>query len=397
MIFPKSIIIACIYSFVVLHVCFAENQNTNPHNKILPGAYQMNQYLPAFTGKRVAVVANHTSVINAVHLVDTLVKLGINVEKIFSPEHGFRGNVPDGEEIKTEIDAKTGLKLVSLYGEHKKPTKADLQNIDIVIFDIQDVGVRFYTYISTLSYVMEACAENNVKLIVLDRPNPNGFYIDGPVLQPEYTSFVGMHTVPMVYGMTIGEYALMVNGEGWLKGGVKCDLTIITCEGYTHDSRYKLPINPSPNLQDMTAVYLYPSLCLFEGTTLSIGRGTTNPFHVYGHPLLKSGNITFKPSPIAGISENPPLKGQLCYGVDVSSAAERIKNNGGIELSWLLESYKYLKNTAEFFNPFFNKLAGNSLLRDQIETGKTATEIKSSWEPDLEKFRLIRSKYLLYK
>jgi uncharacterized protein YbbC (DUF1343 family) len=315
---------------------------------------------------------------------------------IFGPEHGFRGDQPDGKEIGNGIDKNTGVKVISLYGDHKKPTKEDLSKTEIIIFDIQDVGARFYTYVSTLTYVMEACAENNIPLIVLDRPNPNGFYVDGPILEPGYESFVGMHPVPVVYGMTIGEYATMVNGEKWLGGGKSCQLTVIKCQHYTHASRYQLPVNPSPNLQDMRAIYLYPSLCLFEGTVVSIGRGTENPFKVFGHPKFEGGKYLFTPKSIKGISENPPLKGQLCYGKNLVDASEDIRKNGRIEIGWLIEAYAKLSSGVDFFNNYFDKLSGSSRLREQIVAGTSQTEIRKSWQTGLVQFKKIRTKYLLY-
>jgi uncharacterized protein YbbC (DUF1343 family) len=363
---------------------------------ILPGAYMTGEYLPLLKGKKTGIVANNTSLINKTHLVDTLISLKVNILKIFGPEHGFRGDEADGTVISNSRDPKTGIEVISLYGDHKKPTKADLKNIDIIVFDIQDVGARFYTYISTLTYVMEACAENNIPLIVLDRPNPNGFYVDGPVLEPVFSSFVGMHQVPIVYGMTIGEYATMVHGEKWLKEDKQCILTIIKCDNYTHNSRYQLPVNPSPNLQDMKAVYLYPSLCLFEGTVVSVGRGTDSPFKVFGHPKYTAGTNSFTPQPIKGVSDNPPLKGQLCYGKNLGNEAESIKNKGKIQLSWLIETYKNLNSKTEFFTKYFDKLAGNSMLREQIISGKSETEIRKSWQPDLDSFKKIRKKYMLY-
>ena len=368
-----------------------------PENEIiLPGAYLTGKYLPLLKGKRTGIVANNTSLIKKTHLVDSLIAQKVNVTKIFGPEHGFRGDQPDGKEILNGKDPKTGIEVVSLYGNYKKPTKADIQDIDIMIFDIQDVGARFYTYISTLTYVMEACAENNVPLLVLDRPNPNAYYVDGPVLEPTFASFVGLHPVPVVYGMTIGEYATMVNGEKWLKEGKQCTLTIIKCDNYTHNSRYQLPVKPSPNLQDMTAIYLYPSLCLFEGTVVSIGRGTDHPFKIFGHPKFTSGSYSFIPKPIKGVSEDPPLKGQLCYGQNLDTEAEKIKKEGKLELVWLIEAYKNLSSKTEFFTNYFDKLAGNSKLREQIIAGKSETEIRKSWQPDLDAFKKIRNKYLLY-
>jgi uncharacterized protein YbbC (DUF1343 family) len=385
---------------MVLAGCGQTSESTKtqqPAKEIVkPGAFRISEYQPLLQGKRIAIVANNTSRINKTYLVDSLLSLGLKVVKIFGPEHGFRGDQPDGAEIGNNTDEKTGISVISLYGNHKKPTNADLKDIDMMVFDIQDVGVRFYTYISTLTYVMEACAENHIPLIVLDRPNPNGYYVDGPVLDSAYSSFVGLHPVPVVYGMTIGEYAGMANGERWLQGKFSCDLTVIKCANYTHDSRYQLPVRPSPNLQDMKAIYLYPSLCLFEGTVVSVGRGTDSPFKVYGHPALTSGSYSFSPVPIIGISEDPPLKGQLCYGQDLSEVAEIIRKDGHLELVWLLETYKTLGSQTVFFNSYFDKLAGNNTLRDQIIAGKSETEIRQSWQPGLKKFMEIRQKYLLY-
>jgi uncharacterized protein YbbC (DUF1343 family) len=365
-------------------------------NLILPGAYLTGEYFNLLKDKKVGIVANQTSVINQTHLVDTLLSLGVNVVKIFGPEHGFRGDQPDGKEVNNTTDPRTGIEIVSLYGNHKKPDQSDLTNIDLMIFDIQDVGARFYTYISTLTYVMEVCAEKSIPLIVLDRPNPNGYYIDGPVLDTAYASFVGLHPVPVVYGMTIGEYALMVNGEKWLAGGKSCDLTIVKCANYTHSSRYQLAVSPSPNLHDMQAVYMYPSLCLFEGTVVSVGRGTDSPFKIFGHPDFVIGSYTFTPKPIKGVSENPPLKNQLCYGQNLSEAAEIIKKDGHLELFWLIEAYKILNANTIYFNSYFDKLAGTPELRQQIIAGTNETTIRKSWQPKLDAFKEIRKKYLLY-
>lgn len=393
-------IILILITTATISGCCQTGQNLNKlissGKIILPGAYMTGKYLPLLKEKKIGVVANNTSTINKTHLIDSLISLKINVTKIFGPEHGFRGDQPDGKEILNGKDPKTGIEVVSLYGNHKKPTNADLTNIDVMIFDIQDVGARFYTYISTLTYVMEACAENKIPLIVLDRPNPNGYYVDGPVLEQAFASFVGMHAVPVVYGMTVGEYAQMVNGEKWLKDGKHCQLTIIKCDNYNHNSRYQLPVRPSPNLQDMKAIYLYPSLCLFEGTVVSIGRGTDSPFKVFGHPKLSPGKYSFTPKPIKGISEDPPLKGQLCYGQNLEKSSELIQADGHIELKWLIETYKSLNTQTEFFTNYFDKLAGSKNLREQIIAGKTETEIRKSWQPDLEAFKEIRKKYLLY-
>jgi uncharacterized protein YbbC (DUF1343 family) len=373
-------------------------QNAEKTDKdITVGAARFDQYLSELSGKRVAVVANHTSFVGAVHLVDTLLSRKIKVVKIFSPEHGFRGTADNGEEIGSGKDQRTGLPVISLYGDHRKPTTKDMKGIDAVLFDIQDVGVRFYTYISTMTYVMEACAEQNVKMIVLDRPNPNGHYLDGPILEPAYKSFVGLHPVPIVHGMTIAEYAQMVNGEKWLTGGVKCDLKVITCLNYTHDDLYQLPINPSPNLPNMSSVYLYPSLCLFEGTFVSVGRGTGAPFQIFGHPQLQGTHFSFTPAPKPG-AKKPLYEGQLCNGYDLREfGLLYIKDYKSLYLYWLIASYNQLKTKGEFFNNFFDKLAGTSNLRNQVVSGKTEEQIRASWQPGLSAFRDIRVKYLLYQ
>jgi uncharacterized protein YbbC (DUF1343 family) len=332
-----------------------------------------------------------------VHLVDSLYHAGFKISKVFSPEHGFRGKADAGQEIEDKIDLITGLPIISLYGKNKKLLPADLENVDIVIFDIQDVGTRFYTYISTLTYVMEACAVNGIPLIVLDRPNPNGFYVDGPVLEKEYTSFVGLHPVPIVYGMTIGEYAKMVNGEGWLENEVKCKLTIIPVGDYQHSDFYELPVKPSPNLPNKYAVYLYPSLCLFEGTIVSVGRGTEYPFQVIGHPDFKAGSFVFTPKSIPGLATKPQYEGVLCYGQNLTSYAESMKKlPKQLHLSWLSEYYRFLKSKDSFFNNYFEKLAGTAKLRQQIEEGWSEDQIRETWQPGLKEFKQIRKKYLLY-
>lgn len=365
-----------------------------PYNAVVPGAEQKWPYLSFIGNKPFAVVANHTSVVNGTHLVDTLISMDYNLKKIFSPEHGFRGDAEAGAYLYNSKDTVTGLPVISLYGNNKKPKPKDLKGIDIILFDIQDVGVRFYTYISTLTLVMEACAENDIKLVILDRPNPNGFYVAGPVLQPGFESFVGMHPVPIVHGMTVAEYANMVNGEGWING--ECDLTWIKCKNYTHKTRYRLPIKPSPNLKSMEAVYLYPSLCLFEGTVVSVGRGTDTPFEIYGHPDINYGSYSFTPEPNKG-SSNPKLNGQVCYGQNLHYYGKNfLEMPMKFNLYWLLEAYKALKDKGRFFNAFFDKLAGTDELRKQIEAGKDIEEIMQSWEKDLEEFKKMRQKYLLY-
>jgi len=368
--------------------------------KVLPGADQTQLYLSYLKGKNIGMVVNPTSVIGdkLTSSVDSLLKLGINIKKIFGPEHGFRGNASNGATVDDSTDPKTGLPVISLYGKHYKPTPADLNGINLMTFDIQDVGARFYTYLSTLQYVMEACAENNIELVILDRPNPNGFYVDGPVLDTAFKSFVGMDQVPVVYGMTIAEYAQMLNGEGWLKNHVQCKLKIIKVANYSHKTLYKLPVNPSPNLNTAQSVLLYPGLCLFEGTTLSVGRGTYSPFEQIGHPLLKGKyTYSFTPVSIPGMSEDPPQKNQVCYGINLKNYDTGIiQSSGKLNLTWLLELYNAFPDKAHFFNAYFVKLAGTDQLRKQIEAGKTEREIRESWEPALSHFKMTRQKYLLY-
>lgn len=393
--FRKSILL--FFSLFSCLLIFGQEINIVNYNQITTGAQQFGEYQQLLKGKRVAIVANQASTVDKLHLIDFLLENEVNISKVFSPEHGFRGTASAGEIVDGETDSKTGLSIISLYGSHKKPSSADLENIDMMVFDLQDVGVRFYTYISTLTYVMEACAENNVPLIILDRPNPNGFYVDGPILENEYKSFVGLHPVPVVYGMTIGEYGKMVNGENWLEGRIKCDLTIIELRNYERDMIVELSTPPSPNLPNWQSVYLYPSLCFFEGTIVSVGRGTDFPFQIYGHPEFKLGSYTFKPRPKQG-AKYPKLEGEQCYGQSLNGYAENYKNNQlGLNLVWLIESYKSLsKNNPDFFNKYFNTLVGNNKLKEQIEMGLTEDLIKQSWETDLNKFKRIRKKYLIY-
>jgi uncharacterized protein YbbC (DUF1343 family) len=362
-----------------------------------PAAEDLSRYITLLEGKKVGLTANHTTLAgNNEHLLDILLKNNINVVKIYAPEHGFRGTASEGEFIDDSKDAKTEIPVISLYGNNKKPAKQQISGIDCMVFDMQDVGTRFYTYLSTMHYVMEACAENEIPLIVLDRPNPNGFYIDGPVLEPEYKSFVGMHRIPVVHGMTLGELALMINGEKWLAGGIECKLTVVPCIDYTHKSKYCLPVPPSPNLPDMQAVYLYPSLCLFEGTPLSVGRGTAFPFKVIGHPYFKDNSkypFSFTPKSNGG-KIKPLLDGQVCYGKDFREFDT--ENISEINLDWLIEVYNDYNPKNNFFKPIFQKLVGNSTLQKQIAEGKTAKEIKQSWKKDLDEFKTLRKKYLLY-
>jgi uncharacterized protein YbbC (DUF1343 family) len=359
---------------------------------LLVGAEQLDVLLPKIKDKRVALVVNYTAMVGKTHLADTLQRRGVQIKKILSPEHGFRGNAAAGEHVRDGVDTKSGLPLVSLYGNNRKPTPAQLADVDVVVYDIQDVGVRFFTYIGTLHYVMEACAENGKKLIVLDRPNPNGSYIDGPVLLPAHKSFIGMHPVPVVHGMTVGEFAQMINGEGWLEGKKKCELEVVPLKNWTHQDEYSLPLRPSPNLPNDQAVKLYPSVCFFEGTTLSLGRGTQFPFQTIGHPDLKNLPFQFTPVTIEGVANNPPQENKLCYGLDL----RQVKVPKKIELHYLLEMYKVFPDKEKFFIPFFERLAGNTLLRQQIKDGLTEDQIRASWQKDLESYKQMRTKYMLY-
>ena len=393
-----SLIISILFAF---QLCvFSESpQDSKPDglDQILTGADQTEKYLPLIKRKKISIVANQTSLVKGVHIVDTLLSLGINIKKVFGPEHGFRGNAADGELVSDSLDKKTDLSIVSLYGKHKKPTAKDLEGIDLVIFDIQDVGARFYTYMSTMTYIMEACAENGVEMIILDRPNPHGDYVDGPVLEKEFASFVGLHEIPVVHGMTVGEYAQMINGEGWLKDGIKCDITIIPCKNYDHKSRYELPVAPSPNLPNNIAIQSYPSLCFFEGTIISVGRGTEFPFQVIGHPDFGIGSFAFTPESIPGVSNHPKFEGETCFGQSLRGFAEHVLyHERRLHLNWLIDYYVYFKDKEPFFTPYFEKLAGTDKLRKQIESGLTEMQIRESWQENLTAFKKIRKKYLLY-
>lgn len=364
------------------------------HAQVDPGAARMELYLPKIKDKRVALVINQTSVLDKKILLDTLLKLKIDVKKIFSPEHGFRGDIPDGDFIGNSVDKKTGLPIISLYGKQRKPSAADLEDVDVVLFDIQDVGVRFYTYISTMHVMMEACAELHKKMIVLDRPNPNAHLIDGPILKEDCKSFVGMHPIPIAYGLTIGELAMMINEENWLgdkEKKVTCDLEVIALKNYTHHTPYHLPVKPSPNLPNDHAVALYPSICLFEGTAISIGRGTTFPFECIGHPSLKL-KFEFTPKSIPDMSKKPPLLGEVCRGEDL----RKVIPKNGIDLSYLIRFYKLFPEKNKFFIAYFKKLAGTEELQKQIERGLSEKQIKAAWKKGLEEFKTMRKKYLLY-
>jgi len=361
-------------------------------SRIITGAEQLSSLLPAIKGKHIALVVNHTSFIGKTHLADSLKSLGINIIRIFGPEHGFRGNAADGELVNDSIDVKTGIPIVSLYGKNKKPTQKQLSDVDIVIFDIQDVGTRFYTYIGTMHYVMETCAEMKKKMIILDRPNPNAF-VDGPMNEKPLQSFVAMHAIPIAHGMTVGELAQMINDEGWLTNKLKCDIQIIKIKNWKHDDEYLLPIGPSPNLPNNQAIKLYPSLCLFEGTVISLGRGTPFPFQVLGNSELKNMTFQFTPVTIKGVAVNPPQENKLCYGIDLRKATVERK----IDLKYLFQMYNAYPDKEKFFIPYFDILAGTPKLKQQIKDGLTEEQIRASWKPDLDAFKKKRELYLLYQ
>lgn len=369
------------------------NTASSANNEIIMGAAQFDAYLPLLNGKNVAMVVNQTSVLENKHIVDWLLEKKVSVKKIFAPEHGFRGTADAGEKINNATDAKTGLPLLSLYGKDRKPSKEYLEGIDVVVFDIQDVGTRFYTYISTMHYVMEACAEQDKSLIILDRPNPNGDYVDGFILEMKYQSFVGMHPIPVVHGLTVGELAMMINGEGWLPKKAKCKLEVIKCQNYTHKSKYSLPIKPSPNLPNDRAIFLYPSLCFFEGTVASLGRGTDAPFQMVGYPEYPDKTFSFVPKSTEG-AKNPPLKDQVCYGVDLRKTQDWKYR---FSLQELIKFYQTAPNQSKFFNDFIHKLAGTERLKTMIEQGKTEEEIRASWQSELADYKAKRKKYLLYE
>lgn len=394
---------ATLAAFLLLAACgrpqavrMGDEPSARTTTELRVGAANTTEYLSLLMGKRVAVVTNQTGLIGRRHLVDSLLALNVKVVKVFAPEHGFRGEADAGEHVQNGRDTRSGLPLVSLYGSNKKPTPEQLADVDVLLFDIQDVGVRFYTYIGTLHYVMEAAAENERSVVVLDRPNPNGFYVDGPILDMAFSSFVGMHPVPLVHGMTVGEFARMINGEGWLKGKRTCDLTVVRCSGYTHATYYELPIRPSPNLPNASAVYLYPSLGFFEGTVVSVGRGTDKPFQCIGYPGNQLGRYSFTPRSMPGAKE-PPHKNKVCTGLDLAEyGAFQARMEHRINLQWLIDMYAAATDKAGFFTSFFDKLTGGAELRRQIVAGMDEPSIRASWRDGLSSFEVVRSRYLLY-
>ncbi|MVM37436.1 DUF1343 domain-containing protein [Spirosoma sp. HMF3257] len=386
-------LIFIVFSLLTLASQAQMNRNSTA-SAIQTGADQMTMYLPALQGKRVGMVVNHTSRVGRSHLVDSLITRGITIKTIFAPEHGFRGQATDGEQINSARDPRTGIMITSLYGKNYKPTPKQMDSLDVVVFDIQDVGARFYTYISTMQYVMEACAEANKPMIVLDRPNPNGHYIDGPVLESKFKSFVGLNPIPVVYGLTIGELAQLINGEKWLAKSANCPLTVVPLKNYTHQTPYTLPVPPSPNLPNQQAVLLYPSLCFFEGTVVSVGRGTDKQFQVIGSPYTKYGPYTFTPVDKPG-AVNPPLEGQLCYGLDLSAAPIQKQ---GLMLDYFFDFFNRASDKSKFFlaNNGIDRLAGTDQLRLQLLAGVSEAKIRQSWQPALDAYKVIRKKYLLY-
>jgi len=394
-----------IFLFVLGIICLSENHVLAAYkplkngDSVVPGAWRMPEYMPLLKGKKVALLINQTSMIGKTSLLDTLLSSGVKVVKVFVPEHGFRGTEEAGATVESNVDSATGLPVVSLYGNNKKPTADQLKDVDVLIYDLQDVGARFYTYISTMQYAMEACAENKKQFIILDRPNPNGHYVDGPVLKKELASFVGMQPVPIVYGMTVGEYAKMLIGEKWVKGTEKMNIKVIKCANYDHSTLYTLPDRPSPNLKTQAAILCYPSICLFEGTVVSVGRGTSMPFQVWGHPLFGGKTIyAFRPVPVWGHKTEPLYAYQDCFGqLAAANVDEALKMmNHRIRLFWLIRAYDWYPYKDKFFNDFFDKLAGTKELRKQVEQGMTEDQIVATWQKDLAAFRKIRKKYLLY-
>ena len=373
-----------------------EHNQVQENTSIKVGAEITEAYFTLIEGKRVAVMTNQTGIVGDHHLVDILINEKFNVVGIFSPEHGFRGTADAGEHVASSVDEKTGIPIWSLYGSGSgKPSAEKMKEFDVLLFDMQDVGLRFYTYYISMMRLMDACAEHNKKMIVLDRPNPNGMYIDGPILDMKHKSGVGALPIPVVHGMTLGELALMINGEKWLPQGRVCDLTVVPCENYTHQTLYELPIAPSPNLPNIHSIYLYPSTCLFEGTVISLGRGTSFPFEVYGHPDYKNSNFSFTPRSVAG-AKNPPLLNKKCFGVDLRETPDNVIIENGFDLSYVIDAYNNLNIGNKFFTSFFELLVGVDYIRQDIIAGKSADEIKAKWVDDVEKFRLQRKPYLLY-
>lgn len=387
----RNLFLGIFFCFCILRVAAQTSSSS-----VIVGAEQTEKYLPLFKNKRIALFSNHTGMVEDKHILDILVENKVNVVAVFAPEHGFRGTAGAGDKISDDTDPKTGVPILSLYdGKTGKPSPKNISKFDILVIDIQDVGLRYYTYYISMIKLMEACAEQNREVIILDRPNPNGHYVDGPILDMKYKSGVGRLPIPVVHGMTLGELALMANGEKWLTNKLICKLTVIPCRNYTHKTLYRLPIPPSPNLPNMTAVYLYPSLCYFEGTSVSLGRGTSLPFQIYGHPDMKGYTFSFTPKSVEA-AKNPPLKGKLCYGKNLSNLSDEEILQKGIDLSYVIDAYENIRNKKNFFHPFFENLIGVDYVRKMIIKGKSAEEIRVMWKKDVEKFKEQRKPYLLY-
>lgn len=392
----KTIMKTTVITSLLFCITLCTNAQKTNNSRIAVGAEQTSEYFPILKNKKIAVFSNHTGMIGNKHTVDVLIENKLNVVAIFSPEHGFRGNADAGEHVSSSVDSKTGVPILSLYdGKAGKPSEESMRKFDVLLVDIQDVGLRFYTYYISMVKLMDACAEYNRKMIILDRPNPNGHYVDGPILDMKYKSGVGWLPIPVVHGMTLGELALMVNGEKWLPASKECDVTVIKCKNYTHHSLYQLPVAPSPNLPNMKAIYLYPSTCYFEATPVSLGRGTSLPFQIYGHPNMRGYDYAFTPKSVPG-AKNPPQLDKLCYGKDLSGLSDKEIWEKGVDLSYVIDAYTNLNMGEHFFRPFFELLIGTDYVRKMIIQGKSADEIKAMWKDDVEKFKVQRKPYLLY-
>ncbi len=392
----KTIMKTTVITSLLFCITLCTNAQKTNNSRIAVGAEQTSEYFPILKNKKIAVFSNHTGMIGNKHTVDVLIENKLNVVAIFSPEHGFRGDADAGEHVSSSVDSKTGVPILSLYdGKAGRPSEESMRKFDVLLVDIQDVGLRFYTYYISMVKLMDACAEYNRKMIILDRPNPNGHYVDGPILDMKYKSGVGWLPIPVVHGMTLGELALMVNGEKWLPASKECDVTVIKCKNYTHHSLYQLPVAPSPNLPNMKAIYLYPSTCYFEATPVSLGRGTSLPFQIYGHPNMRGYDYAFTPKSVPG-AKNPPQLDKLCYGKDLSGLSDKEIWEKGVDLSYVIDAYTNLNMGEHFFRPFFELLIGTDYVRKMIIQGKSADEIKAMWKDDVEKFKVQRKPYLLY-
>ncbi len=389
--------ISCLILLAYFFVTGCSNSTEHSEPKLKVGAERSEIYLPLLEGKKVGLVVNQTSVVDSVHLINYLVSKGVDVKGIYAPEHGYKGNVERGKHVDGEIDAETGIPVYSLYGKNHKPSPEILKDIDVMVFDMQDVGVRFFTYIYTMTRVMEASAENGIKVVVLDRPNPIGYYVDGPMLKPGFESGIGLFPIPVIHGLTVGEFAMMVNGEHWLKDGIQCDLEVIKVENYTHETKYQLPVFSSPNLAEMKSIYLYPSICLFEGADVNEGRGTYKPFQQFGAPYYTPQDFSYVPKSIPVLALHPKFEGKTCYGYDLSGMTmNQLQEIKQLEIKYVIDFYNKCDDKENFFTSFFDKLAGTDQLRKQIIEGQSEVQIRASWQNDLDEFKLMRKNYLLY-